>query len=165
MSYLIHHGILGQKWGHMNGPPYPLDDKDYSKLEKKLNRADKRFVRKNDKKIRRYAEKSTKSEMKEYDKQLRKAMPTRTKRGKVASNYATAYNKKLAELMNQAIGDIETPSGRVVRFVAQRGEIGVYTALADRNYDLGNLRNGIYNSGKVAYRKQTVDKIDPYAKK
>lgn len=28
-TYLVHHGILGQKWGKKNGPPYPLD---YSKL-------------------------------------------------------------------------------------------------------------------------------------
>lgn len=28
-SYLVHHGILGQKWGKKNGPPYPLD---YNKL-------------------------------------------------------------------------------------------------------------------------------------
>lgn len=28
-QYLAHHGILGQKWGKKNGPPYPLD---YSKL-------------------------------------------------------------------------------------------------------------------------------------
>jgi len=25
-SFLIHHGIKGQKWGVRNGPPYPLDD-------------------------------------------------------------------------------------------------------------------------------------------
>ena len=31
---LQHHGILGQKWGHRNGPPYPLSGGDYSKLEK-----------------------------------------------------------------------------------------------------------------------------------
>lgn len=24
-DYLVHHGILGQKWGQQNGPPYPLD--------------------------------------------------------------------------------------------------------------------------------------------
>lgn len=23
-EYLVHHGILGQKWGIRNGPPYPL---------------------------------------------------------------------------------------------------------------------------------------------
>lgn len=33
--YLAHHGILGQKWGKRNGPPYPLDAKDHSSAEKK----------------------------------------------------------------------------------------------------------------------------------
>lgn len=32
---LIHHGILGMKWGHKNGPPYPLDESDHSASEKK----------------------------------------------------------------------------------------------------------------------------------
>lgn len=30
---LEHHGILGQKWGQRNGPPYPLKGGDYSKEE------------------------------------------------------------------------------------------------------------------------------------
>ena len=34
-DYLEHHGILGQKWGHRNGPPYPLDANDHSAAEKK----------------------------------------------------------------------------------------------------------------------------------
>lgn len=34
MSYYIkHHGILGQKWGKQNGPPYPLKGGDYSAEE------------------------------------------------------------------------------------------------------------------------------------
>lgn len=34
-DYLAHHGILGQKWGRKNGPPYPLDASDHSSSEKK----------------------------------------------------------------------------------------------------------------------------------
>ena len=34
-DYLEHHGILGQRWGHRNGPPYPLDSEDHSSSEKK----------------------------------------------------------------------------------------------------------------------------------
>ena len=35
-DYLSHHGILGQKWGKKNGPPYPLDAEDHSAAEKKF---------------------------------------------------------------------------------------------------------------------------------
>lgn len=34
-SFLQHHGILGQKWGEKNGPPYPLKGGDYSSEERK----------------------------------------------------------------------------------------------------------------------------------
>lgn len=35
MSELYHHGILGQRWGKKNGPPYPLDASDHSASERK----------------------------------------------------------------------------------------------------------------------------------
>lgn len=34
-EYLSHHGILGQKWGKRNGPPYPLGSGDHSASERK----------------------------------------------------------------------------------------------------------------------------------
>lgn len=53
---LYHHGILGMSWGHKNGPPYPLDKKDYSSAEKKAARkaarAEKRAAKKEKKKIK-----------------------------------------------------------------------------------------------------------------
>lgn len=36
-DHLEHHGILGQKWGVRNGPPYPLGDKEKLDGIKKLN--------------------------------------------------------------------------------------------------------------------------------
>ena len=33
--YLYHHGILGQRWGKRNGPPYPFGESDHSASEKK----------------------------------------------------------------------------------------------------------------------------------
>lgn len=38
-DYLAHHGILGQKWGVRNGPPYPLGGGDFSPSEEKKIRA------------------------------------------------------------------------------------------------------------------------------
>lgn len=37
-SYLQHHGILGQRWGKRNGPPYPLSRSKKSTKEKRLEK-------------------------------------------------------------------------------------------------------------------------------
>ena len=38
-DWLEHHGILGQKWGKENGPPYPLGSGDHSSSEKSAAKA------------------------------------------------------------------------------------------------------------------------------
>lgn len=35
---IYHHGILGQRWGQKNGPPYPLSSSRKSKIEKKAEK-------------------------------------------------------------------------------------------------------------------------------
>lgn len=83
-DYLAHHGILGQKWGTRNGPPYPLDGSDHSVSEKKagwrksLGGGEPSSVRKK----RRYITKETKRASKRYDKEIRKSDKEVTRAGK-----------------------------------------------------------------------------------
>lgn len=65
----------------------------------------------------------------------------------------------MAELMNQSARDITAPSGKVIRFVAKRGDVGVHMALADSSYDINQLKNGIWSSGRVAYKKKNIDMV------
>lgn len=156
-----HHGIPEQKWGVQNGPPYPLDEKQKSAAERRAERKDTRWARKNESKIKKKAYKQSRREVGEYvKKKLNVEYRDQLSRGKVGLNYIFKYNKKLAEVMNTKISDIKAPSGRVVQFIAKRGEVGVHMALVDEGYDMSQLRSGVYASGKVGYRKQTVSKLN-----
>lgn len=166
MQYQVirHSGILGMKWGKRNGPPYPLGSDQKSaaekRLERKMDRKDNRWINRKDSSIRRKVEKASKKELKEYErKELSKEQRKYNKDGSLSSAYITAYNKKMADVWNKNVGEIESPSGKVVRFVAKRGELGVYTALADKNYDIEQVRNGVFAGGKVAYKNKNVGTI------
>lgn len=162
--YLSHHGILGQKWGirryqNEDGTLTNAGRRHLSRLQRREEKKDLRWIHKNQKKIYNTAYKQSKRELRDYDRELSKYMKPRLKNGKISKAYAAYHNVKMAELMNKAIGDIEAPSGKVVKFVAKRGEIGVHTALADRGYDMSSLKRGVYDSGRVAYKKQQLDKV------
>lgn len=98
-SDLQHHGILGQKWGRKNGPPYPLGASDHSAAEKKAG----------------YRKSLSKAKYKEYDnrtkgygtnvsfksKELNKSIKNNTKIAKQNAKEAFKDIKRTAKLANR----------------------------------------------------------------
>ena len=157
-NFLAHHGILGQKWGvrryqNEDGSLTDVGRKHYQKLDTK-------WAKKNTDKITKQTQKKVRKDLEAYNKELAKSPNYLNANGQVSKATINAYNRKMASLMNTAVGDIESPSGRVVRFVAKRGEVGVQMALADRGYDMNQLKNGVWTGGRVAYRSNQLNKID-----
>ena len=60
--------------------------------------------------------------------------------------------------MNDRVGNVQAPSGKVIRYVAKRGEVGVHTALADQDYNMNQVKNGVNMSGRIAYRQEVLTK-------
>ena len=149
MSEMIeHHGILGQKWG-IRRTPAQLGN---------LSKKDANWVKKKSEKITEQARRKSSKEMSRYANEILRSPGAVNKSGKLRSSAINAYNKKMAELMSQSASKIRSPSGKVVQFVAKRGEIGVMMALADEGYNMAQLRNGVWASGRVAYKKTVLDK-------
>ena len=71
----------------------------------------------------------------------------RFSRGNERSIVTSIYNKR-------------APSGRVVSFVAKLGEISVFMALSNSGYDPNQYKQGVYSSGRIAYKKDHASKIN-----
>lgn len=156
-SELTHYGILGQKWGvrRYQNPDGTLTPAGKAHMEKK----DDKWAHKYGDKLTEQAKRKSQKELNQYGNQLLQDPNAIKSNGKLSSATITAYNQKMAELMTQKVSDIRAPSGRVVKFVAKRGEVGVMMALADEGYDMEQLSRGVWASGRVAYKKTVLDKM------
>lgn len=155
---LYHYGIIGMKWGirRYQNPDGSLTPAGRRRLEKQ----DVKWAKKKSGKITAQAKKLSQRELDVYGNYLLKLPNARNANGKLSAQTVNAYNRKMAELMSQKVSEIRAPSGRVVSFVAKRGEIGVFMALSEAGYNPNEFKNGIWSSGKIAYKKKVVDKVE-----
>lgn len=145
MSEIQHFGILGMKWGIRR------TQAQLARAERK----DAKWVTKGQgAKITEKVRAASSEEAKRYA--LSTTEQPLTSSGKISKTFMNQYNQKLAQLMNERVGDIPAPSGKLLRYVAKRGEIGVHTALADQGYNMDQVAKGIHASGRVAYKKEVV---------
>lgn len=125
-DYLSHHGILGQRWGKQNGPPYPLGASDHSAAEKKagwkksLNN-DERTI---DKKLAKKNYKNAKEEVSDANRKLKyaqanlkgnqlslemskKRLQKLEAKGKTDKSYEDAYKKLSRDYNNKLYEESE----------------------------------------------------------
>ncbi len=146
-NYLTHYGIKGQKWGvrRFENSDGTLTDRGKRHYKKK----DEKFIKKKSDKIYKTALKKSEKEMTRFVKKDLKGVKGRTA--------IKAYNKKLASTMRGKTKDIRSPSGKVIEWVAKRGTVGVYMALADQGYNISQLKQGVWEDGRVGYKQTKVD--------
>ena len=138
-NYLEHHVILGMKWGHRNGPPYPLDGSQKSTAEKKEKT--NRFLSDN------YTQQQYTRDKKLYGEAAAKRIAKRVKDGEgVQSARHNEVNRKNTK---NKIKDI---SGKVLKTGIAVGTPIAITALLRRygNFDMdsGTLIDGGISIGK-----------------
>lgn len=156
---LYHWGIKGMKWGVVRRYQNP-DGSLTPAGRKRLEKADYKWTKKQADKITTQAKKVSQKELDKYGNELLKLPNALKANGRLSAQTINAYNKKMAELMSQKTSDIRAPSGKVVSFVAKRGEVGVFMALSNSGYDPTQYKQGVYGYGRIAYRKTHTNKIN-----
>lgn len=84
-DYLVHHGILGQKWGQQNGPPYPLDKSQKTVAElKNVARTAVNVVKNKKNQIQRDQNLKKARKAREEESERKKEVKDLTKKGSIS---------------------------------------------------------------------------------
>lgn len=113
-AYLSHHGILGQKWGVQNGPPYPLDSRTAASVKKQKRIKSEDYVSAHD----------GKKSYELSDQELKR----RNTRFQQEAQYRRATNTEISTSVKVALIAIGT--SLVTSAVNQAGQILVRKALS-----------------------------------
>ena len=139
-------------------PDGSLTEAGKAREAQRLEKKDNKWAKRNYDKLMNKAYRPIRKEMNKYVKrELNPAYAQQLRERRITRSYMNEYNRKLAELMNRNADSLVAPSGRVVKFIAKRGELGVHLALAEAGYDMSRYKRGVYGSGKIAYKKEHVN--------
>jgi len=141
---LYHHGILGQKWGVQNGPPYPLDSK--ISTGKRLRDAFSRKVESEEVRAKRLEEKAQARTTKDY-KKAEKEANKESRRDTVTSKAVRKAKSMTDDELKKA----------VARLNFEKQYANLEKELAELNKKnptlMQKVKNGIKNEAKKQLKK------------
>ncbi len=153
---LSHHGIKGMRWGvrRYQNKDGSLTPRGQARLDKK----DMKWAETKGEKVKQRVQKTVSKDMNEFVRTQLEMSYTPT--GRVSSATILRYNNQLASLMNSKVSNVRAPSGRVLKFVAKRGEIGVHTAVAAVVHEHG--RQPGQRPGRPAHARRARHRHRPF---
>lgn len=161
-NYLAHHGILGQKWGVKNGPPYPLGASDHNASERKAGYKKSIGGGRNKELYNRKATTQSNSKSSNSDKKEKFHLTDKQKKmiaigAAVAGTALIAYGAyKLGA--SDKLGDLGLKGAAAVDRILKRNK-GAGDFLNDIN-DL-SIATGIDLNSKVLSIKEATAKVNP----
>lgn len=152
---MYHHGILGMKWGKMNGPPYPLKAKDHSASEKKAGW--KKSLKKNKK-----ASEMSDEELQDYIK--RKNLESAYNKFHGSENRKLENTKKIVDSASMALNQVK----EINKETRSKERLDL-TDMSDKELrdrinreNLERQYNNMFNKPEASKGQQYVDKILSY---
>lgn len=158
---LYHHGILGQRWGHKNGPPYPLDSSDYSKAEKKAAKKSARAERRAERKEKKRLKKDFKLEKKaaKAEEARQKILNTGSlndirklrKKGQISNSEYTEVFKRLENEQKLDDFDKKKKANMAEKMNSAKNMVSTINSGSQQALQLYNRGASVYN--QIARRK------------